>query len=645
MPDTTPQNNLPFPTCDGLAKIGFFSDFSQEVLEKIAPLVKTLSLPAGSTLFHYGEPHQDVIQIICSGVVRQIWPDGKARERYIGEVLGISSYLDNRPHGSTIIAQENCEFLLLPAEELRRLEATSSSVSDAMDRSIAEHIHHCIATAMEVAPFLNLSVTQVMKAPIISLGPDATLREAYQLMRHQRIGSLVIMDKGESDGEENAGNSQGKPIGLLTCLELHEAIWDKGLSGEDKVISAGYQPPHEIPATASLRQAEHLQERKGIKYLIVTKKGSPIGILSQTDILRAIAKVSPPLLAEIKRTEDIASLHQLYLRIPRFAADIRPWNRSATATISVLNEAHQAILQHCVTLTLAEIVEQGGGAPPGLFALVLLGSGGRSEMLLTPDQDNAIILADEVEKDPAALQWFAKFTDTLNKTMAKVGYRLCPGEIMARNPSWQKGLSTWRRQFNHIIAYPNPKAARWANIALDLRHLYGDEELVIALRREIAEKLREKPRLLRMMVEDDAEGRPPLGFFNRLITTTANGKKHRIDLKRNALRIVADVARVYAWREGIDAHDTVGRLQGLVQQGVLSYEVVKTTLAAYDALLDLYMDQKLRQALESAHDDDHHDDKLLDHDLLSPHEQELLRISLRTVKRLQKRLQQDFEIG
>jgi len=628
MPDTTAANS-PLLSYDELAGIDFFSEFDREVLEEIASFARPLSLPADSVVFRHGSPYQNVIYIIRSGTVHQVWSDGKSTRRHPGDVLGLAGYLDDRPYVSTITTVEDCAFLLLPAEELRRLETAHHSVSDAMDRIIADRIHCCAAVTMDAAlPLLSLSVSQAMKAPLVSCRPDTPLRETFAVMRKERIGSLAVMD------------NTGDLLGLITYPGLCEAILEKGISREGKVSSVGYGIPYEIPESASLRQAEHLQERRGVKYLIVCREGKPVGILSQTDILRAITAISPPPLAEIQRAEDFVTLQRLYQRLPQFTADIRNRNRSITATIRALNEVHQAILQRCTTLALREFVEQGQGSPPGPFALLILGSGGRDEMLLTPDQDNAIILADEVSKDAAARKWFANFTDTLNRRMADVGYALCPGEIMARNPIWRKGLSAWKRQFEHIIRYPTPKAARWSNIVLDFKFLYGDGKLLLGLRQEIVEKLRENPRLLRMMVEDDAKGRPPLGLFDRLITTTADGEKHRMDLKRGALRIVADAARVYAWQAGIPANNTVDRFQSLAGQGVLSPEFVKTILAAYDALLDLCLDQKLQRVLAGKTEG-----KLLDYTLLTPHEQELLRISLRAVKRLQEHLQGDFEVG
>ena len=49
------------------------------------------------------------------------------------------------------------------------------------------------------------------------------------------------------------------------------------------------------------------------------------------------------------------------------------------------------------------------------------------------------------------------------------------------------------------------------------------------------------------MAEDDAEGKPALGIFNQLVTTRDEKGEH-IDIKRNGLRIIADAARIFAFR-------------------------------------------------------------------------------------------------
>jgi CBS domain-containing protein len=184
---------------------------------------------------------------------------------------------------------------------------------------------------------------------------------------------------------------------------------------------------------------------------------------------------------------------------------------------------------------------------------------------------------------------------------------------------------------------PTEKTARWSTIFFDFETLYGDDRLTGALRNHLFRELQQKPRLLKMMVEDDATGGPALGLFNRLITASDKKRRGKIDLKRNGTRILADVARVYALSEGIAATNTGDRLSALVRQGRLDSDFVESVLAAYDELLDLTLGHQLRQ-LENGEPLD----KLLKPDELTPIEEESLRMAMRIVKHLQGRMQGEF---
>ena len=146
-----------------------------------------------------------------------------------------------------------------------------------------------------------------------------------------------------------------------------------------------------------------------------------------------------------------------------------------------LSETHLAIQRRVVALSLDWMREQGHGEPPTAFAILIMGSGGRKEMLLDPDQDNGLILADVLQaREPLAQQWFERFSDHLNEGLAQVGYPLCPGGIMARNPVYRHTLTQWREQVTSIADNPTEAAARWSNIVFDFNTLYGDDTLTAA---------------------------------------------------------------------------------------------------------------------------------------------------------------------
>ncbi|MDH3948585.1 MAG: DUF294 nucleotidyltransferase-like domain-containing protein, partial [Gammaproteobacteria bacterium] len=263
---------------------------------------------------------------------------------------------------------------------------------------------------------------------------------------------------------------------------------------------------------------------------------------------------------------------------------------------------------------------------------------GRREMLLTPDQDNGLIIDDKPgDLNDKEKHWFETFANELNINLDKAGYILCPGDIMARNPMFHKTLSQWRQQISHMARQPNNKSARWGNIVFDFTTLYGDDFLTRKLREHLLKELQSNDNLLGYMVEDDAEGRPPLGFFNQLLTMEDEDHKGKIDIKRNGLRLIADAARIYALHAGLTETNTRERLKTLVHVGILNRDLVESILAAFDELLHLLIAHQIEQVEQGEVPD-----KFITPDLLSWQTRSVLRVSMRAIKRLQDQLQGQF---
>ena len=80
--------------------------------------------------------------------------------------------------------------------------------------------------------------------------------------------------------------------------------------------------------------------------------------------------------------------------------------------------------------------------------LLVMGSEGRREQLLKTDQDNALVLADD-------LDWpgLAEAMEQFSAGLAKVGYPPCPGRVMVDNPHWRMRGGEWRErigQWRHV---------------------------------------------------------------------------------------------------------------------------------------------------------------------------------------------------
>ncbi len=610
-----------------LAETRCFSNLDVSVLQALIDAATTREIQAGEALFRAGDAYREVIFVLLSGhiILRRL--DGTEADILIGDFLGLANYLDNAPHAAAAIATTDAVVLEITAQRLRQLEQDLPPLFNLLNRVIAQKLRDRSPDRGISSGTLAQPVANVMQSPVTACGPDLSLREAFKLMEERRIGSLVVTD------------ADGKLLGMMSYARLAQAVLLNAARPEDRIIQAGSQIAYTVQPDTPLWKAEEIQQQYGVKYLVIVDADKPLGVLSQSDLLRALISQPSTLTTQIPEAHSIKELALLNGRIPKIAAELRESNRQPSAAVRYLSETHLAIQRRTVELTLEWMEKKDHGAPPVDFAVLIMGSGGRKEMLLNPDQDNGIILQDGPKSDKAEVRdWFDRFAQRMNKNLDRVGYTLCPGDIMARNPMFHKTLSQWKKQISHITKRPTDKAARWSNVVFDFDTLYGNDTLTLELRQHALSRLKRRPRLLRMMAKDDAEGRPALGFFNQLITTIKNERGEHIDLKRNGLRLVADAVRIFALHNGVAVQNTMDRLNALVRLGKLSDDFSASLSEAYDQLLDLLLSNEIHQAQQGKALD-----KLIDPNQLTTQTRSTLRTAMRVVKRLQEQLQDEFE--
>jgi CBS domain-containing protein len=609
---------------DADSLIAAFRELPAAIRTALAASARTLNLAPGQALFSAGQAYQQAIFVIHSGQLELQRPGKPVLPIRPGDVLGITNFFEAAPYISTVVAVRETQVLVLPDATLRDLEPAHPELADALNRLVTERLR---SQATEPATGVwALPARAVMKAPLATCGARTTVQAAFDLMNQRRMGSLGVID------------DHGRLLGLITFVTLAQGLISGRAKPQDPVVGAVCEEAPVIGVDMPLWKVQGEQARLGAKYLVVEQDRRPLGIISQTDVLSALVAYQQAVIAQIGDAANAADLQAISGRLGRLAHELRESNRSASMAVRALSEVHLALQRRCVELVLAELRDEGRGEPPVAFAFLIMGSGGRKEMMIRTDQDNGIILADEPATDePATRAWFMDFCDRVNHRLDELGYEWCTGAIMARNPDFHKSLSEWRAQITYVTEIPNVKRARWSTIFFDFATLYGDDHLTVALRSHLFEELSRKPRLLKSMVEDDASGGPALGLFNRLVPASDGKRKGKIDLKRNGTRILVDAARIYALSAGISATHTGDRLTALVHQGRLDNAFVDSILAAYDELLDLTLAHQLRQLRDNAPLD-----KLLDPEELTPLEEESLRMAMRVIKRLQSRLQGEF---
>lgn len=577
-------------------------------------------LAADESLFEAGDAYRECVYIHLEGELEQISGRGDRRTAETGDIVGLANYLDGGDYRSTARARDSARVLEVPASIVQRLEREDPAFFEAINRALAARMRKARQVRETVRGTLARPVRQFMHSGLATCSRNTTLAEATGILERRQIGSLGVLD------------DDGKLMGLLTPMSIASALSSGNVGPDDSVDAGACQTPYSVTPDTPLWEVEELQQQNRVKYVVVIDEDdTPIGMVSQTDLVRALATPSHTLDADIANAGDIDTLVGLRSQFPVAARRIRDTHRNVGRAVRVFTDMHLALQHRAIELILEEMQKAGEGPPPARFSIIIMGSGGRGEMLLGPDQDNGLILGDDI--DEAGQRWFARFAERFNPALDRLGYPLCPGDIMTSNPDFRRTLSQWKRAITRLVENPHAKGARWSTIVFDFTTQYGDDSLTLALREHLNNEMKRATGLLKLMARDDAEGRPPLGLFNRLLTTRHEGED-TIDVKRNGLRIIVDGIRIHALEHGITRTGTRDRLHSLGRLGVFDPDFVESLRMAFEELLDLLLEHQLHQTEKGRKPD-----PLVRVNRLTEHDRERLRVALRTAKRMQDHLQ------
>ncbi len=123
---------------------------------------------------------------------------------------------------------------------------------------------------------IQAKVEDYMSHEVRSIHRAATIKEAGRLLQKYRVGSLLV-----DDGS--------RYIGIVTDSDLSRKAVAKGLDpNTTTVLACMSKSPVTIEEDELLSGAMALMKKQGIRHLPVTADGTIIGVLSTTDLLRAV---------------------------------------------------------------------------------------------------------------------------------------------------------------------------------------------------------------------------------------------------------------------------------------------------------------------------------------------------------------------
>ncbi len=420
-------------------------------------------------------------------------------------------------------------------------------------------------------------VGDVMSSPPVTLGAEKSLEEALPLFVERGVSSLFVVDE--------AGET-----GIVTERDVLRAVAAKGAAALEVTLGALRQAPlHTIGQDDFVYRAIGRMDRHSIRHLGVTDaSGALVGAVTTRNLLRHRVSTAMLLGDEIDAAGDEVALAKVWAKLPLVARRLSEEEVAPSQTAAVISTEICLLTGRAAALAERRMIEAGHGASPTDYAVLVLGSAGRGESLLSADQDNAIVYR-AGEPGGAEDRWLEKLGAQIADILDEVGVPYCKGGVMARNAEWRKSLAAWEETVAVWISRQRPEDLMNVDIFFDGLPVYGDAELGEALRNHAYAQGSKTPSFTHALAGSLRGKEPPLSFFGRLRT----GADERLDLKLNGVMPITAAARILSIKSGNPARSTEQRLKGAAAADLISADQAEALIEAHKTLLGMMLAQQL----------------------------------------------------
>lgn len=407
--------------------------------------------------------------------------------------------------------------------------------------------------------WMSASVADVIAAPPPVLRADMPARSARGMMREAGSAAVLVTD------------AAGHAIGLIEPADL------LARGAEDRTARDVAQDAASLcEADEKLWRVAARMREEGRAVLGVMRAGLPLGLLPA---IAAQAPMAAPLGAMARVGTDDPNWRL------DLARDLLADGQDPAAIQYALAETDDEAMRAVAETVLETMQQDGWGAAPVPFALILMGSAGRREGFLHPDQDNGLVIDPYPDEAHAAHDpWFIAFSERLTHGLAAAGYPLCPGHVMATNPLWRKTLDQWVTQIEGWAFRRSGQAMLNADIFFDFRPIWGTADLASRLRAAVTHIVAGDPGFAGRIAWQEMHDRQPLNMLGHILPDGREGGVPVLDLKLHGSLPLVGLVRAMALRHGVAETGTVDRLAALRQSHHLS-ETLHAELTEDYALL------------------------------------------------------------
>lgn len=610
-----------------------FALLPNEAVAALAADIEQIFVPSGGTVVDLGQQN-GYLHVIHSGLVEIRSAAGKIFGRIgSGQAFGIRALLGNGRTTYRAVAIEDAHILKLPREAFMRIATVHPQFERYFEPVGMERVGLSPLGERGAAnsspgnqenagiDLMTLSARGMMTPEPSSIGPTEKVCDAARLMRDKRISCLPVVEGGAV-------------VGIVTDGDFRNRVIAERRSCDATIAEIMTRNPLTLSPDALAFDALASMMQRSISHVPVVEAGKLVGILTQTDLIRAQSRSAVYMIGEIGRKRDVAAISQVVADVPKLLVSLVGSGATAHKIGHIISSVTDAVTNRLITLA-----EDALGPPPVAYLWLACGSQGRQEQTGATDQDNCMILADDYDPNLHA-DYFSRFAKFVCDGLDAAGYVYCPGEMMAMTDKWRQPLAQWRRYFRKWINEPEPMAQMLASVMFDLRPIRGEESLFRTLQEETLAMARSNSMFTAHMLSNALLHTPPIGFFGNISVARSGEHKGEIDLKHGGVVPIVDIARLYALEAAIPEVNTHRRLEAGRQASVLSEDGARDLLDAFEFISNTRLRHQAAQIKAGKKPNNH-----LSMAEISHFERNHLRDAFTVVKSLQSALSSSHQVG
>ncbi len=542
-----------------------------------------------------------------------------------GESFALGALLAQRPANLEYVSLADTFCLLLSRTQFEALTRRSEvflnfcrdSLGQLLDLS-HQQVQASYALRAGVEHNLATPLGELMRTPALHCAPDEPLRAVLERMHAAAVGSVIVVQAHQV-------------CGILTLTDLIGRVLLPEVALHTPVREVMTRNVATLNITDTAADAMVLMAGQGVRHVPVMAQDGDTrqlrGVVSERNLFTLQRLSVRSLGVTLRQAADVAALAVVAADVRHLSHHLVAQGVGAAALTRVVSGLNDQLTARVLQLACARFdvsVEH--------FCWLALGSEGRCEQTIATDQDNALVF-DAARLSHAQMLELAGWA---NEALATIGFPLCTGGVMARNPRWCLSQQQWRVQFEEWIDQGDPRSLLEASIFFDFRGLYGRLGMAAELRSQVVQRASRNERFLKQMADNALRNRAAqTGLFENWLGSTTP-----IDIKLHGTVLLVDAARIWALAAGLTSTHmpthTPTRLRLCVTQGRLPEREVAAWIDAFEFLQLLRLRVQHEGAANAAHPN------LVHPDALSAIDQRILKESLRQARKAQQRLMLDY---